>query len=174
MPAQTELERRLHTVNKGLVWEMGVDKVSGARELTISADGDKSLFPVVRDLVAAAPKIDGWRILALRQPKGVHIALLNGVEVDPGKVRFVCQVEDQLAHLRLFIPDFKGKDDEARGGACFILLDSLIGEYLVETAVGGIEFEAIEAAPKGSLPLTELPKASPFAERIKAGDTFPK
>ncbi len=168
-----ELERRLNAVNKGLTWELSVEK-EGLRELTISADGDKSLFPVVRDLVAAAPKIDCWRILALRQPKGVHIVRLNGVDVDPRKVRFVCQVEAQLAHLRLFVPDFKGKDDEARGGACFILLDSLIGEYLVETAIGRIEFEAIEAAPKDALPLTELPKMSPFAERIRAGETVPK
>lgn len=37
--------------------------------LVITADGDSSLFPVVDAVVAQAPEIPAWKILALRPPK---------------------------------------------------------------------------------------------------------
>src|SRR5688500_16970121 len=63
-----ELRRQLSRIHPSLTFEFGPQR-DQRRELVISADGIKDAFPAVQRLVAAAPDLSDWRIIAFR-PRG--------------------------------------------------------------------------------------------------------
>ena len=56
---------RLQNVDRGLTYELG-QAADGVYEFIVSANGIRDVFPEVIRLVRAAPKIEGWRIVAFR------------------------------------------------------------------------------------------------------------
>jgi hypothetical protein len=60
------LRGALDRYQAGLIPEFHAREVEGRRQIIISADGDRDLFPAVETLVAAAPDIPGWRVIAFR------------------------------------------------------------------------------------------------------------
>src|SRR5688572_13561545 len=150
----TELER----VNAGLSAEIGGDGAD--RDLVLTADGNRDLFPVIQAVHAERPQVvPGWTIIAFRPRAapgdfGVRIEM-GGRTVDPREVRFVATRAASKLELDVFIPGFT--TTEEMGGIGFILLDHTIGEYDMETVIGGIAFAALDKAPSGARPLEELP-----------------
>src|SRR5215813_3394054 len=72
-----ELTKELNRVNEGLTFEFGpVER--GRREFIVSADGIKSVFPAVQKLVAAAPQMAEWEIIAFRPPKSLDYRIEIG------------------------------------------------------------------------------------------------
>lgn len=63
------LRGALDKVNPDLVFEFSPILDDGKREFIISADGMKSIFPIVKALVNGAPQLDKWHIIAFRQPR---------------------------------------------------------------------------------------------------------
>jgi len=61
-----DLGRALSKVNRDLAFEFGPPETP--REFIVSAEGIEELFPFVERLVAAAPSLPQWRVLAFRQP----------------------------------------------------------------------------------------------------------
>lgn len=55
-----ELLSRLHRYDHRLFFQMGGPE--DARELIISAEGEKQAFPAVESLIAAAPEVPGWEV----------------------------------------------------------------------------------------------------------------
>ena len=62
-----ELTEQLHMVDPNLMFELSPIDSDGIREFTVSADGIKQYFPIVKSLVSKAPHIDKWKINAFRQ-----------------------------------------------------------------------------------------------------------
>jgi hypothetical protein len=145
------LAAQLKAVQPGLTFELGINTTP--RDLVISADGNPALFPAVRRLVAAAPKIPGWKVTAFRPRKdGVSIEM-NGVKlsVDTMKV----QIHDAGDKVDILVHTGGAAADQNTKGAVFLLLDALLGEYDVETRLAGIDVQA-SAAPKSAVPLAKL------------------
>jgi hypothetical protein len=153
--AHAEIVARLATAEPKLQAEIADDEV---RTLVISADGNRALFPAVERLVARAPSVDGWRVVAFRQPSPIEgeSIQIDDVTVALDDIRFVAVPEGSLVALALYIPGYR-PDNEILGIISFIALDHAIGEHATETRIGGISRHPASEAPPTARPLHELP-----------------
>ncbi len=164
-----DLTERLQLIDNKLVWE--ILPSASPKQLVISADGNADLFPTVRKVVAAAPKIPGWTIVSLRQPGPTGVMQYQDARADPDKILYTTKERDGKLDIELFVPGVKGEAGDNQVGAIFLLLDTLIGELLVETRIGSLDFFGVELAPKSAKPLRQIAKETMFAEEIRAGRT---
>ena len=151
-----EIEERLSEIDKRL----GVE-VSGPaerRELIITAWSDPSAFAAVRGLVAAAPPLPGWQIIALKPPRGFEFGIdLDGLKVDANELQFepLAAAEDpKLLGVRIYVPSAGDDDDERLGRALPLILETGIGEE----AAAQIDHSEYVAGPgdERALPIGEL------------------
>lgn len=138
----------------GVFAEIG--KTGDELMLVLSADGIKKLFPQVQEVFAARPAVPGWKIVAFRQRDAGFAIEMNGTKIEPATVKFVGAPADGKLDLDVYLPGFKADDEELKKIG-FIILDHVIGEYDMETKIGGIEFGALATAPPTARALTELP-----------------
>ena len=158
-----ELADELQKVDGDLTFEFGPKEAT--REFVISAGGIKRAFPVVTALTAAAPCLKNWQITAFRprrdtlQTDPLQTVEFRGKSVDAKNVRFTLLDNGQIAGIYLFIPGFQDGDTDLQQIA-YLLLDSLLGEYDVETKLGLIKLFSPEANTQGKrYPLSALPNA---------------
>lgn len=71
-PIFQTMVRKIHAIDKGLVFDVDT-KERGVRELIISADGNEALFPVVMQVVGAAPEMERWSVRAFRPRREGHL-----------------------------------------------------------------------------------------------------
>ncbi|HNN76080.1 MAG TPA: hypothetical protein PKN93_15600 [Leptospiraceae bacterium] len=155
-----QLAPQLRTVHPNLTFEFGPPSTNGPRDLIISADGIQEAFPAVRDLVSVAPYLPGWKVIAFRQPHpGLEIHY-NSARIRPGETLFTSMKHGDKVDVILYVKGYKSTADFETAG--YLLLDSELGEFDVETYLGGIDFTSLELAPGDALPLTRL------AETIKS------
>jgi len=153
-----ELGNQLSAFHPSLTWETGPAE-DGGSEFTISADGIKEAFPAVKHLVASAPIIPGWSIVAFRQRKSPGPLEMDGIVLDPDDIWFSAIKKNSKLDLVLYVKGFGPQTARALQGASFILLDVIIGEYDVETLIGGIDWRELPIDPsaKWLRPLRDLP-----------------
>ena len=140
-----EFSVQLYKVDSSLAFEFSPVHSDGIRELTISADGIREYFPIVKSLVAKAPKLDKWKINAFRQrlPDDYN-SIEYGSKIklsyedvyfryakDSGKIAIELNVRNLIDS-----PSFKH--------TIYILLDGLLGEYDMETQISTIEFVLLD------------------------------
>lgn len=148
----------LGKVHEGLVGEIGRAPSLDEATLVISANGNQELFPIVEDLFAERPSVPLWEIIAFRPPANPNdpgVIEMDGLELSIAAMRFVHSLEDGMLELDVFVPGYV-EDDETIGSMCFIALDHTVGEYRMETRIGGIALYPIEDAPPSARPLVEL------------------
>lgn len=152
-----ELTIELHKINKELTFEFSPINENGIRELTISADGLKEVFPYVIKLVETAPEIPNWKINAFRQRvPGNDLEISFGdFSIKYSDIYFKYAEDGDKIGLVLYVRNF---DNSGRSkNIIYILLDSLIGEYDVETLISWIEWEKLDESDIETLiPLVEL------------------
>ncbi|MCA6364136.1 MAG: hypothetical protein IM638_13955 [Bacteroidetes bacterium] len=151
-----QLKAKLSEVNKSLTFEIGPVRENGKRELVISADGIKSVFPIVIDLVHLAPELAQWTIFAFRQPKKEFTVLEYGpLRVSYDDIYFRATPEGDKLAIELHIRNYK--EDDIWNGAMFILLDNVIGEYQTEMRLGHLSRIKLQEAEISNLqPLSAL------------------
>jgi len=159
-PIADELADELKKVDPGLTFEIGVGTktTSGTRELIVSADGIQSVFPAVKRLVAAAPSVDGWTFIAFRPRKSDAFEIeVGGTKISAKSITFrVVSKSADKVDIALYIKGAATVDDQVKQ-ATYLLLDGVVGEYDVETYLGGIDMLPGSSAPPGTKPLSELP-----------------
>ncbi|MBI2844088.1 MAG: hypothetical protein HYX78_11870 [Armatimonadetes bacterium] len=157
-PVCDELLKQLIKVKRGLVFTFGPVK-DGRREFIVSADGNRELFPDVQRLVAAAPSLPAWDVIAFRpaieDPAGFSVQF-GDKKLDIDDVWFDARPNGGRVDIVLYI---RNGPDDVVAGAAFFLLDHLLGEYDVETKIGVVEYAALPAEPvsAGLRPLSKLP-----------------
>jgi hypothetical protein len=158
-PMMDQIEQALDRIDKRLAFEIGPLGSKGARtkELIISAQGAREVFPVVQRMVAAAPAIDGWRVIALRPRQTGFAIQFGGTQLAAGDLRFRIGSSPQPGQPLDVSIYVKGAavDDNTRY-AVYLLLDATLGEYDVATQLGGIDMRPESDAPRDARPLTEL------------------
>lgn len=157
-PILQKLSRELRKVHPNLDFEMGLSD-DNQLEFIVSANGIKSVFPTVEQLVASAPTLPNWEIIAFRQPKGfVHEILYENFLLKAEDVWFSYKHRMDKVDLTIYIRDLSPNNAEQAIGASFILLDSALGEYLVATGIGLIEHKPLPDNPdlRGFQPLSEI------------------
>jgi hypothetical protein len=152
-----ELAVQLRNVDPDLTFEFGPKRKR--REFIVSAGGIKNAFPMVSALVAAAPNLECWRVIAFRPRRDpLNVVEFRGKSVDPKDVQFSLLDDGKRAGIYLFIPGFT-KDDSDLKQIGYLLLDDALGEYDVECRVALIEMFSPETPTDGDrYQLSELPR----------------
>lgn len=154
-----ELQTELLRVHEGLTFEIG-PAVDGTRQLAVSADGIRERFPAVRKLVAAAPALPGWRVVAFRQRKpSSHSVKMGSLSLGIEDVWFKARTSPgQPVAVNLFVRGYVPGERQRFASVVYLMLDDALGEEDVETKVGGIDFAPLpdEPAAEGLRPLREL------------------
>ena len=155
----SELDKLLTNVEKGLTWEFG-PSVEGVREFTISADGNKELFPRVKKLAAAAPVLPKWKVHALRQRRIIRAMTLtiDGDTVKAEDMRVLVVPEGAKVGVTVYVPGLKDSNKKRAMEQGFLLLDFALGEEDMELRVSSIDFLPLPDAEKARdlKPFTEL------------------
>ena len=128
-PVYDELLEKLQSIDSGLWFEFHTEP--GRNELIITADGCTSLFPLVEEVVSAAPNIPGWTIIPLKPksgfPKTAHWKNLkitiSDVVFDP----LECEGSDDLG-IRIFVPGIRSENIEDAHNAILRAIDHGLGE----------------------------------------------
>jgi hypothetical protein len=122
-----ELLASLHRVDPGLF----IHFQNGGGDFVISADGDPNLFSVARDVAAAAPRLPGWKVLALKPKLGFPMKTeWEGTTVSTDDVVFLPLSRpgfDDLG-LRVYVRGLRAQDVEAATNAVYRMLDDGLGE----------------------------------------------
>jgi hypothetical protein len=85
--ALDQVERELHKVDPRLGLEMS--EPGHKREMIVTAWSEAAAFGAVRALVAAAPPLASWQIVALKPPRGFKFAIdLDGLHVNADVLKF--------------------------------------------------------------------------------------
>lgn len=146
----------MHAVNQHLTFEFG-PKIEGRRDFVISADGIREAFTAVEALYAAAPELARWKFIKFRPRRSPCDISTGDITVKASGVRVHLKRYANNVDLTLYIPDFREEASNSFKTIAYLLLDEAIGEYDVETYVGGIAVKHISAASEDTLSLEELP-----------------
>lgn len=151
-----ELHIELSKVRSELTFELGPKETP--RELIVSADGIVGAFPAVQSLVAAAPPLPGWKVIAFRPRKPGFSIEMGDVKLTPADVKFTSSTETTgKTAVTIFVPGRTRENAKQIDGAVLILLDAVVGEFDTETRIGEISIKPIDEAGKRELrPLADL------------------
>jgi hypothetical protein len=156
-----DLNSQMTKVDPNLTFEFGPKK-DGKRDFVISAGGIHSSFPAVIALYDAAPKLDHWNLIKFRPRRSIADTEINfgGAKVAAPDVSFALDSEGSKVGITLFIKGYKPTPDKTYEQIGYLILDNALGEYDVETKVGGISIASADANPTAKKsPLIDLPKA---------------
>ena len=114
--------------------------------MTVSADGNRDLFPIVKEIVEKAPKIEGWTFVAFRQRmpsdkvKGMVLKAQDH-ELNPDKMKFFPVVSGDSLDIIIYANNVteENYNQVAYGG--LLLLDNILGEYDCVTKVRNYDFQ---------------------------------
>jgi hypothetical protein len=128
-----ELAGELRRVNPDLTFEFGPKGTR--REFVVSAAGIKRAFPAVASLIAAAPTLARWQLIAFRPRRTPHVVEFRGKRVHPKDVQLSLLDNGKTAGIYLFMPGFREGDADLKQIG-YLLLDETLGEYDVESRLG--------------------------------------
>ena len=155
-----KIQAELGKIDVNLTFEISSKKDS-KRDFILSADGILSLFPVVEALFSAKPDLPEWNFVKFRPRRAIGNSIRFGnIELFPRDVRFLLVDEEDDKNdkigIVLFLRDFDGSALFNQIG--FLFLDECLGEFDVETKVGGISFQDFGSEHfEKSKPIEELP-----------------
>ena len=154
-----EILERISRIEPGLAVELAV-REDGIKEMTISPDGVRERFDIVEQIVSQAPSLEGWEVVAFRQPVRGDFSLRCGdLELTPSELYFLPLEEDGALDVIVYGSGFddQEKDDLSYHG--LIMIDNLIGEYDCVTQIRHYDFQELpdEQGRDGLLPLSQLP-----------------
>ncbi len=150
-----QVGKRFTTAFPKLVFQCG-PRGDGIWTFEVSADGIEDQIPEVIRVVNAAPQIKGWEIVKFRQPTDVGSIQFGGFVLSASTIRYDGRLVEQKASINLYLPGYSRERHDQLIGACFILLDGLLGEYAVMKVIHDIEFKSIDQATSESKPLQNL------------------
>jgi hypothetical protein len=155
--AAVKVGKQLKKINSGISWGSLGRKDEECR-LEISPSGLRENIGVVQDIVAKAPVIPGWTVVAFKQPISNPYFVFEGHY----KVTYediLCHLagrEDELTHLDVFLPLPEGTPKRILVETGFIALDHSLGEEIVMTRIGALSWDIVANAPSSAIPLTEF------------------
>lgn len=167
-----QLMEALKEVHPDLTFEFGASDQESTRIFCISADGIKSAFPEVIELVKVAPELDGWKIKAFRQRiyRGEISIGLGDIELSYQDIFFKVtpQAFDGKLNIQLFVRHLEPTNTYTN--AIFILLDALLGEYDVATQLHAISWSELTSKAleeEDLLPFAQLREVVDLAKALK-------
>lgn len=149
-----KLTEQLATVDRGISCEVSQATTCSDRELILTAHGDASRFKLIGTLVQRAPQIPGWRVLALKPPRGFAFHIDGKESLSISDWRFVplkSSPDFSEFGLRIEMPEQDAHLLDA--DSLWLILDSGVGEVLLSLC-SHIEFGSSKTA--GALSIHSL------------------
>ena len=138
-----EIHENLNQVENGLGVEIS-KKIDNKRQIEISAEGNIKKFDLIKRIVAEAPVLDKWKIVAFRQPSTDGFMLkFDEFELDTSKLFFLPVEQDDDIDIVIYGENFKEYDEKKLAQYGFIMVDNLLGEYDTVIKVRYFDFEDI-------------------------------
>jgi hypothetical protein len=156
----SRVSQALIRIHPGLFLVLGAS--SGGVEISISANGNPALFPLASEVTDVAPDAlrKRFTIYCLRQGRGFGSSLTIGSQrIEPDGILYTSSRGARGLDLHIFLPDFKGLEDEASAvlaGAVYLLLDDALGEEAVTRRLCNVEFRDNSRVPTGASALPRL------------------
>ena len=167
-----EIESRLHEVCPQIGFEIGGSPDSDDMSLVITAFGDVNLFDTAYSLVAHAPPIKSWNILALKPPLAEQAEIeYEGIRLSTKDIYFsvIDSAADCPIKLEIVISARKRKLSEGLQDAALLLIASVVGERAAAMNIEVVELRVMESKTpvRGYRPILELPSEirNRFAEK---------
>ncbi len=127
--------------------------------MTISPEGDRDKFEIVKLIVQKAPTIKGWKIIAFRQPIGFDFTLeYQDIRLTPSELYFFPIRDKESLDIIIYGKGFNKYDSNTLAHYGLIMMDNVLGEYDCVTKIRHYDFRDIsELFDTGDLiPLTEI------------------
>lgn len=156
-----QLSRALRKIDEHLTFELSHPLDNGQRELVISADGIRPVFPIVIDLIKKAPTHERWMFTAFRQPAPNPICVkIQDVKLTYDNVKFQYEIIEGALGVRFFIENYDPYNDCYEIGVC-MLLDALLGEYDATIQIKYVDIVALSNTTDPDL-LLDFPLLKPL------------
>ncbi|MDR2600403.1 MAG: hypothetical protein LBC73_09020 [Oscillospiraceae bacterium] len=132
------LSTELKKVDKNLTFEFGPVE-NNRREFILSANGLRESFGEVEKLFNQKPELEKWKMIKFRPRKESDCTIkINDMEISPKDIFYTLFADGEKIGILVFIEKYN-ENIELYGQVTFLFLDTLLGEYDVETKVGAIE-----------------------------------
>lgn len=161
--ALEDLANQLAEYQSGLFFLIGGQADREEQDLIITSDGQRNLFPMVKELCDAAPKIEKWRVVAFKPALGPDIQLeYRDILFDPRQLWFIPLVHPdhpEYTGIRIGMQDYTPERENDFMGGLYLLLDNFLGEESFTLDVNYVECCELPEFPEeeGFHPLSELP-----------------
>lgn len=140
----TEMLVQTKKIQPGLAIELEPPK-NGIIHMTVSADGNEDLFGLVKNIIAKAPAIKGWKFIAFRQRmtpeqvSGMKLKAQNH-ELDPEQMKFFPVIDGDTLDLIIYAKGITEENYNQVAYGALLLLDNILGEYDCVTKVRSYDF----------------------------------
>jgi hypothetical protein len=133
------------TISDGLAFEIEPIK-NGVINMTVSADGDSNLFPIVQEIVAKAPHLKEWHVFAFRQRISAEqlkdmLIDAKGIKLDPNKMMFYPIVSNDTIDIIIYTEHLNEQNKNEIAYAGLMLIDNILGEYDCVNKVRAYDFQ---------------------------------
>ncbi|MBO9633364.1 MAG: hypothetical protein J7578_09615 [Chitinophagaceae bacterium] len=155
---------KIRKISPGLALELEPPR-TGDIIMTISANGNRDLFDMVKKIIAKAPVIKGWEFLAFRQRMSKEqagaIKLQSGEhELDPQKMKFFPIADKGDLNIIVYVNGITESNFNQIAYSSLTLLDNILGEFDCVMKVKNYDFHDMptdERVLEGLMPLLDLP-----------------
>lgn len=134
------------------------------QELIITAEGNKNYFDKVEQLVNAAPRIEGWKLIAFKPAMPDHFtSKWNDLELNTENLWFLplSNAKNKGLGIRVcFNNQDSIKDSDTLRPFLYKMLDTIVGEKAFALDIHYVDTDDLPKDPeeKGLHPILELPK----------------
>jgi hypothetical protein len=160
----------LKRVDRRLWFEVS-EPDGGDREFIITAEGHTDAFPLVDTIVARAPRLAGWRFVALKPPMGFDfVTTYEAIRFDPRSMWFLPLQISSRPHdfgIRVGVPNFSDAIERQASNAVEVILDTALGERAAALYIQHVEVSNLPESPQaaGYIELYELPSYIEWRKR---------
>jgi len=170
VPLWDALLHQLQQIDAHLWFELP-RPVKRTRDFVITAEGQTEYFPLVETIAALAPRLKGWRVVALKPPMDFDFTTTHeGIEFDPFEMWFLplASPSDPLSlGLRIAGPDFSPETSRRSRVVVGVILETAIGERSAALDIHYLETASLPEDPEseGYIELHRLPKYIEWHQR---------
>jgi hypothetical protein len=155
-----KLAPKLAGLNEGFYFMTGMYDEQTV-ELVFTADGDIKNIPFVEELVAAAPKIDGWMFTALKPALNINDVTIRMADYDFKKENmsfYANELPDYPDEIDITVvhDDLSEENRDTIVNGTHIFLDNVLGELDFASTIDNLQVVGKAGAQKELVPIEKL------------------
>jgi hypothetical protein len=163
-----EIREALDEVKSEVILEFSSGETPDTYHVIVSADSRPERVDAVKELVASAPELRGWQVVAFRPRMDVGDSMeivIGDEKVGPADVWFTVAEEENGLALTLYVRGLTPANERMRGLGAALLAEHAVGERDALTLLSSLRTEPLPEGPeaKGLRPFGDL--LAVFAEQ---------